>query len=33
MTFPPVLDVDWGHLAPALTLLTTAAVAISRARR
>ncbi len=24
MTFPPVLDVDWGHLAPALTILVTA---------
>ena len=28
MTFPPVLDVDWGHLAPALTLLTTAAACL-----
>ena len=28
MTFPPVLDVDWGHLAPALTLLVTAAVGL-----
>lgn len=28
MTFPPALDVDWGHLAPALTLLVTAAVGL-----
>lgn len=28
MTFPPVLDIDWSTLAPALTLLITAIVAL-----
>lgn len=28
MSFPPVLDVDWGHLAPAITLLATAIVSL-----
>ena len=28
MTFPPVVAVDWGHLAPALALLATAVVGL-----
>ena len=27
MTFPPVLDLDWLHVAPELAVLVTAAVA------